>query len=69
MDIDKIKIQLLRAEMKRKAKIEKERETLSKKPIIIKGGNWSLTLDEYEEQESWRRNIPDDGKIEEVNNK
>ena len=37
-------------------------------PVIVQGTNWKLTLDEYEEQESWRRDIPDIGKIEEVEN-
>jgi hypothetical protein len=64
MDIDKIKLQLLRAELRKKTKLEKERATLSKGPIILRGTNWTLTLDEYEEQESWRRKIPDDGNIE-----
>lgn len=32
-------------------------------PVIIRGTNWKMTLDEYTEQESWLRKIPDVGRI------
>ena len=67
IDQEKIRLQVLRAELRKEERLRKQREELEarigNKPVIIRGHNWTLTLDEYTEQESWRRKIPDVGMI------
>ena len=67
IDQEKIRLQVLRADLRKEEKLRKQREELEarigNKPVIIRGHNWTLTLDEYCEQESWRRKSPDDGKV------